>query len=914
MHHRSRTPRLLGAAVAVVLGLGVGVPPALAGPAGDPAADTDPVPGLVAGTDTTAPQLVTGVNEPAPGDAAEAARAHLAAHRERYRVDPAQLVVSGVERSADGRRTVRFEQRYGGLPVFGAAYLVHLAGEGKAQHVESVGGKYFTGLTAPTVQALPDEVLRGLALASVEDGPARTGVTAEDGGPVVLPGGTGRLARHYTVRGTDRTVWEGRAREIYVDATTGAVALAHTVRARAAGAPAVAAAATPAAGLEPAVGTAPDVQGRPTRVNIARLPDGTYQLIDLTRPTALTVYDAGGRDEYEVGGPLPDGVRPVSSPTPDFPASLAAIGAAEAQRNAGAVYDFFRDRLGRDGIDGVGGPVNAVVNVTSGGESLANAYWGSGRMTYGSGNAKYYPFAAALDVSGHEMTHGVVENTAKLVMRDQSGALDEALADYFGNAVEATTLGIPMTDPRAALLGESLCRTGTPQDCAARRLDTGRSTVNDYIGFPVHFSEDASHDNSAIMSGALWDIRRTLDPLLADRLVYRALAEYLTPLDTFVDARNAVLAAGRSLGLTRAQLRTVTAAFDAHGIKEGWERRIGMDSRTLVRSLTVGTQNRPDVVNGRWVMANGEAGFLGILTGTVGSSAEPVRLSPVGDKRSHSAPATDGTVAAWVSQGETTPGRPDWSVLVRPLDGGATRTVHSTTGQMLSGVRVAGGTVAFEAMDFSTGRTLPWLSVNGAPAAPIALPDGHHGQALSLRGDLLAWTERWQEGERTVYAPTVYSLSAGKVVAQYVAGGAGNTVETLAVRTLLTEKRLLWLETPSDRSRGTSIRSGALDGSGVSDLLTGSTTQPRQIDELTASEKAVTFAYAFTWPKGRRVANADLPKLWQLPIEGGTPQRFSCNRGGQYMPAADRGTRVLWADATPGRTDLVMRESAAVTC
>ncbi|WP_162002363.1 M4 family metallopeptidase [Streptomyces sp. CB01881] len=921
MHHRSRTPKLLGAAVAVVLGLGVGVPPAFAGPAGEPAADADPVPGLVAGTDTTAPQLVTGVDEPAPGaDAAEAARAHLAAHRDRYRVDPAQLVVTGVERSADSRRTVRFEQRHGGLPVFGAAYLVHLAGEGDAQRVESVGGKYFTGLTAPTTQAVPDEVLRGLALASVEDGPARTGVTAEDRGPVVLPGGAGRLARHFTVRGTDRTMWEGKARELYLDAGTGTVALSLTSRVPAAtGAPAAvtAPAGASTAGLEPAVGTAPDVQGRPTRVNIARLPDGTYQLIDLTRPAPLTVYDAGGRDEYEVGGQLPDGVRPPSSPTPDFPASLAATGAAEAQRNAGAVYDFFHDRLGRDGIDGAGGPVNAVVNVTSGGESLPNAYWSSGRMTYGGGNAKFYPFAVALDVAGHEMTHGVVENTAKLVMRDQSGALDEALADYFGNAVEVTTRGIPMTDPRAALLGESLCRTGTPEACAQRRLDTGRSTVNDYVGLPVHFTEDASHDNSGIMSGALWDIRRTLDPLLADRLVYRALAEYLTPLDTFVDARNAVLAAGRSLGLTRAQLRSVTAAFDAHGIKEGWERRIGMDSRTVLRSLTDGTQNRPDVANGRWVMAAGESGFLGVLTGTVGSSAEPVRLSPVGDKRSHTGPATDGTVAAWASQGETTPGRPDWSVLVRPLDGGATHTVHSAAGLMVSGVRVAGGIVAFEAMDFSTGRTLPWLSVDGAQAAPIALPDGHHGQGLSLRGDLLAWTERWQEGERTVYAPTVYSVSAGKVVARYVAGGTGGTggtAGTLAVHTLLTAKRLLWLETPLDGSRGTSIRSGALDGSGVTDLLAGSTTEPRQIDELTASEKAVTFAYTFTWPKGRRVANSDLPKLWQLPIDGGTPQRFSCNRGGQYMPVADRGTRVLWADATPGRTDLVMRERAAVTC
>ncbi|MGW3044190.1 M4 family metallopeptidase [Kitasatospora sp. NPDC001159] len=914
MHHRSRTPKLLGAAVAVVLGLGVGVPPAFAGPPapGELTPEADPVPRLVAGTDTAAPRLVTGVDEPAPGaDDTEAARAHLAAHRDRYQVDPAELVATGVEHSWDGRRTVRFEQRHGGLPVLGATYLVHLAGEGDTRRVESVGGKYFTGLAAPAAQNLSEEVLRGLALASVEDGPARTGVTAEDGGLVVLPGGAGRPARHFTVRGTDPTVWEGTAREVYLDATTGAVALARTVHAPGGpGSSAAAPAPAPAAGLEPAVGTVPDVHGNPVKVNIARLPDGTYQLIDLTRPSPLTVYDAGGRDEYRLPNRLPGDLRPVSSPTPDFPASLATTGAAEAQRNAAAVYDFFHDRLGRNGIDGAGGPIDAVVNVTSQGKGLTNAYWGKERMTYGSGNDKYYPFAVALDVAGHEMTHGVVEKTAGLVSRDQPDALNEALADYFGNAVEATALGIPMTDPRAALLGESLCRTGTQEACAERRLDTGRTTVNDYVGFPVGFTADASHDNSAIMSGALWDIRRTLDPLLADRLVYRALAEYLTPLDTFVDARDAVLAAGRSLGLTRAQLRTVATAFDAHGIKEGWERRIGIDSRTLVRSLTDGGQGRPDVAKGRWVLTNGEAG---VITGTVGSSAEPVRLSPVGDKRSNFGPATDGTVAAWISQGAAVSGPPDMSVLVRPLDGGDTHSVYSGGGRLVQGVRVAGGNVAFDALDYGTGRYLPWLSVNGAPAAPIPLPDGHHGSGVSLHGDLLAWTEHWQDGGRTVYAPTVYSVSAGKVVAQYVAGGPGAT-GTEAGRALLTANRLLWLETPLDGSRGTSIRSGALDGSGATDLLTGSTTEPRRIDELTASEQAVTFAYAFTWPKGRHVVNSDLPKLWQLPIGGGTPQRFSCNRGGQYLPVADHGTRVLWADATPGRTDLVVREHAAGTC
>ncbi|WP_329485311.1 hypothetical protein OG618_01735 [Kitasatospora sp. NBC_01246] len=93
MQHRSRpTPKALGAgaALSLALALTLSAAPALAAPPG-PGAEPDPVPALVAGEGTAAPQLVTGLAEAAPGGAGEAARAHLAAHPDRYRIDPAQL-------------------------------------------------------------------------------------------------------------------------------------------------------------------------------------------------------------------------------------------------------------------------------------------------------------------------------------------------------------------------------------------------------------------------------------------------------------------------------------------------------------------------------------------------------------------------------------------------------------------------------------------------------------------------------------------------------------------------------------------------------------------------------------------------------------------------------------------------------
>lgn len=83
-------------------------------------------------------------------------------------------------------------------------------------------------------------------------------------------------------------------------------------------------------------------------------------------------------------------------------------------------------------------------------------------MVYGTGDAEYRPLSAGPDVVGHEMTHGVIDHSADLVYAGQSGALNEAIADYFGNAVETDVYGVPMDDPDAGLLGERCAAPGHP--------------------------------------------------------------------------------------------------------------------------------------------------------------------------------------------------------------------------------------------------------------------------------------------------------------------------------------------------------------------------------------------------------------------------------------------------------------------
>ncbi|MFD5085194.1 M4 family metallopeptidase [Kitasatospora sp. NPDC058406] len=915
MHHRSRLPekpRGVGAALSLALALALSASPALAAPP-FPATEPDPVPGLVAGEGTAAPQLVTGLSEPAPGSPAEAARAHLAAHPDRYRIDTAQLTELAVEHAAEGRDTVRFQQHHGGVPVLGGQYLVRLVGEGADRTVESVGGKYFTGLTAPTAPAVSDEALRGLALDSVADRGARGGATAEDGGRIVLPGGGGRLVQRFVVRAADPATGAPLVREVFVDAVRGVVALARDTRApyptggaTAPGTPAAAAAPAADVGV-PVIGTAPDILGRTVPVNVARRPDGSHQLVDLTRGAGIFTYDAAGEDAGAFRGPM-TGRSPVSSPGPDFPASTGTGGATDAHLNAAAAYDFFRDRLGRNGLDGKGGPIVSVANTSEGGKPSLNAFWDGVKMVYGNGDATYRPFSVAMDVVGHELTHAVVQHTADLDGSAQPGAMNEALADYFGNAIEVTTRGIPMTDPRAALMNESLCRTGTPEECARRRLDDRRTTVDDYIGAWSDVDNSGVHLNATIFGGALWDIRRALDPLVADRLVYRAITEYLTPLDEFVDGRNAVLAAGRSLGLSRAQLRTVAAAFDAHGIKAGWQSRIGMDSRGLLRSA--GIEAPPAVAGGHWVASGRDdpkSVDESLYTGSVTAPGTRTRLSPP-DGRIHLSPDTDGRTAVWQAIGFGVT-----EVLARPLSGGPVRSVFNSPDYGINGARISDGQIAVLVTSWADGRNRLLVFRDGADPVDIPVAEGHRLSDLAFKDGLLGWIESWNAEGATFSAPTVYSLAAGRITAQYPESFPAGDRPGQLTSAQFAGGRLLWSRWAAPPDLRVAIRSGAADGSGVTDVVPADSPYAPTAGEFTASDRVVTYQRGGAKPSGGWT-NAALPKLYQVPVTGGAPVRLSCNRGVQAYPAADRGTRVLWLDYSPGRIDLVVRDRPAGTC
>jgi len=112
----------------------------------------------------------------------------------------------------------------------------------------------------------------------------------------------------------------------------------------------------------------------------------------------------------------------------------------EAYDGAGWTYDLFKEVYGRDSIDRRGLRIDSTVHYLKG---YDNAFWNGSQMVYGDGDEDLPPnqrifnrFTLALDVIGHEMTHGITQREAALEYADQPGALNESFSDVFGSLVK----------------------------------------------------------------------------------------------------------------------------------------------------------------------------------------------------------------------------------------------------------------------------------------------------------------------------------------------------------------------------------------------------------------------------------------------------------------------------------------------
>lgn len=299
-----------------------------------------------------------------------------------------------------------------------------------------------------------------------------------------------------------------------------------------------------------------------------------------------SIFDLGGKTTFP-------GTRVINEET-SLRAAGPSLDAITAFQNSGAVRDFFFAMFGRKSFDdgrsnpdGFGSPIISYVRYGD----VPGAFWCSAvsQLCPKANVSVYGPgYARALDVMGHEFTHGVIDFEAKLIYADESGAVNESLADILGTLIElqaregggnwklgehlpGRSLDVPERDlAEPALLsaeGIKLFRAAEPYDARTnrgqpahyrdylRRNDPLCSTTTDYENGCVHFNSGILNKFAYLVANGGSHHGVTVEGIGAmklGQLTYRTLTTQLNASSSLSDAATGFVVACYELSEAKA--------------------------------------------------------------------------------------------------------------------------------------------------------------------------------------------------------------------------------------------------------------------------------------------------------------------------------------------------------------------------
>ena len=241
-----------------------------------------------------------------------------------------------------------------------------------------------------------------------------------------------------------------------------------------------------------------------------------------------------------------------------------------AHFGAEKTYDFYYEKFGRNSIDNNGLQLLSYVHL---GQNVENAMWTSGAMFYGDGTGGYqFTF---LSVCGHEITHGLTENTANLYYEYESGALNEAFSDMFGASIAyyasdtlkwtiGDELGSPfrdMSNPKAYQNAETYHGqywvTGS-EDNGGVHSNSGPANFWFYL---LCNGGEGTNDNGTAYNVIPIGIDK------ADSLIFYTLTENLTETSDYQETYElSLIVAAELFGECSPEVKTVSDAWRAIGV------------------------------------------------------------------------------------------------------------------------------------------------------------------------------------------------------------------------------------------------------------------------------------------------------------------------------------------------------------
>ncbi len=242
--------------------------------------------------------------------------------------------------------------------------------------------------------------------------------------------------------------------------------------------------------------------------------------------------------------------------------------------------EFLNVELGRDGYDGTGKKIRAQI-----GYPAANAFWDGHNLVYGVGNGTTLSAPTSLDIVAHEYTHAMLDEIVGFQYGGESGAIEEAYCDIFGELIERHVLGT--ADWRVG--GKITQNNGIPNNLGIRNLadPTSFNAPKVYKGQHWHTTPSDNwgvHTNSSVYSywfhllahGNGTTVNGIGLPAATD-LMYETLF-YLQPYSDYLDLRNnSIVVANLLSQFTPVMIADVEAAWNEVGL--------GMSSQATINGV-----------------------------------------------------------------------------------------------------------------------------------------------------------------------------------------------------------------------------------------------------------------------------------------------------------------------------------------
>ncbi|PER26752.1 peptidase M4 [Bacillus cereus] len=321
-------------------------------------------------------------------------------------------------------------------------------------------------------------------------------------------------------------------------------------------------------------GTGKDDLGITRTFGISEQSNGKYALADYTRGQGIETYDVNYSDIISEGKNYPGILATSTSTTFNDPKAVSAHFLATN------VYDFYKEKYKRNSFDNKGKKVVSVVHAWDSRETDNPKNWGNAfsaninnvsMLIYGD------PMVRAFDIAGHEFTHAVTSSESNLEFFGESGAINEALSDIMGTAIEKYINN-----------GEFNWTIGEQSGSVLRNMENP-SSVNffDGVPYPDDYSKysdlngednEGVHFNSSIINKVAYLIARggtqngvTVNGIGEDKMFdifYYANTDELNMTSNFTELRLACLkVATNKYGVNSIEVEAVQKAFDAAKIK-----------------------------------------------------------------------------------------------------------------------------------------------------------------------------------------------------------------------------------------------------------------------------------------------------------------------------------------------------------